>query len=87
MRSGMAWIDTSHSVDETCVALARLFSKLLPMYRALLVVLFAGIFTGCVHVKLDPIEVNANVNVNVKLEKALNDFFGDLDKKSTTVAQ
>jgi len=57
------------------------------MYRALSAILLAGIFTGCVHVKLDPIEVNANVNVNVKLEKALNDFFGDLDKKSTTVAK
>lgn len=56
------------------------------MYRAFSAVLFAGILSGCLHVKLDPIEVNANVNVNVKLEKALNDFFGDLDKKSTTVA-
>jgi hypothetical protein len=41
---------------------------------------------GCVHVKMDPIEVNANVNVNVKLDKALNDFFGDLDKQSSTIA-
>ena len=55
------------------------------MHRVLSVILFAGMLAGCLHVKLDPIEVNANVNVNVKLEKALNDFFGDLDKKSTTV--
>lgn len=45
----------------------------------------AVLFSGCVHVKMDPIEVNANVNVNVKLDQALNDFFGDLDKKSTTI--
>lgn len=60
---------------------------LLPLHRVLSVALFIALLTGCVHVKLDPIEVNANVNVNVKLEKALNDFFGDLDKKSTTVAK
>ncbi len=40
---------------------------------------------GCLHVKMDPIEVNANVNVNVRLEKALDDFFGDLDAKSATI--
>jgi len=45
-----------------------------------------GLLAGCVHVKVDPIEVNANVNVNVRLDKALNDFFGDLDKQSTTLA-
>ena len=41
---------------------------------------------GCLHVKLDPIEVHAVLDVNVKVDKALDDFFGDLDKKSTTVA-
>ena len=45
-----------------------------------------GLFVaGCVHVKMDPIEVNANVNVNVKVDKALDDFFGDLDRKSATI--
>jgi hypothetical protein len=33
-----------------------------------------------------PIHVTVDVNVNVKVDKALDDFFGDLDKKSTTVA-
>jgi len=44
--------------------------------------------TGCVHVKTDPIEVkpiHITVDVNVKVDKALDDFFGDLDKKSTTI--
>jgi hypothetical protein len=36
-------------------------------------------------VKLDPIEVHATVDINVKVDKALDDFFGDLDKKSTTI--
>ena len=44
---------------------------------------------GCVHVKTDPIEVkpiHITVDVNVKVDKALDDFFGDLDKKSTTIS-
>ncbi|MBL9215979.1 MAG: hypothetical protein JNG83_10930 [Opitutaceae bacterium] len=44
---------------------------------------------GCLHVKTEPIEVkpiHITVDVNVKVEKALEDFFGDLDKKSTTIA-
>ena len=40
---------------------------------------------GCIHVKMDPIEVHATVDVNVKVDRALDDFFGDLDKKSTTI--
>lgn len=43
---------------------------------------------GCLNVKTQPIEVNPihiTVDVNVKVERALDDFFGDLDKKSTTI--
>ncbi len=40
---------------------------------------------GCLHVTLAPVEVHATVDVNVKVDKALDDFFGDIDKKSTTV--
>jgi hypothetical protein len=41
---------------------------------------------GCFSVKTEPIEVKpihitVDVNVNVKVEKALNDFFGDIDQK------
>ena len=46
-------------------------------------------FAGCATVKVEPIEVkpiHITVDVNVKVEKALDDFFGDLDKKSTTLA-
>ncbi|MFZ9682817.1 MAG: YdbL family protein [Cephaloticoccus sp.] len=34
---------------------------------------------------MDPIQVHATVDVNVKVDRALDDFFGDLDKKSTTI--
>lgn len=40
---------------------------------------------GCLHVKMDPIQVNAVVDVNVKVDQALNDVFGALDKKSSTI--
>lgn len=43
---------------------------------------------ACVHVKTDPIEVkpiHITVDVNVKVERALEDFFGDLDKQSATL--
>jgi hypothetical protein len=53
----------------------------LPLGLLLLPLLAAG----CVHVKMDPIQVHAVVDVNVKVDRALNDFFGDLDKKSTVI--
>ncbi len=48
----------------------------------------ALVSAGCVSVATKPIEVkpiHITVDVNVKVDKALNDFFGDLDKKSTTL--
>lgn len=55
------------------------------MTRRLLFLMFAVALAGCIHVKMDPIEVHAVVDVNVKVDKALDDFFGDLDKKSATI--
>jgi len=46
------------------------------------------LLAGCLNVKTAPIEVkpiHITVDVNVKVERALEDFFGDLDKKSTTL--
>jgi len=40
---------------------------------------------GCLHVKLEPIQVHAVVDVNVKVDRALTDFFGDLDRKSSVI--
>lgn len=50
--------------------------------------LLAFATAGCVHVTTDPIEVkpiHITVDVNVKVDKALDDFFGDLDQKSSTL--
>ena len=47
------------------------------------------LLTGCLNVTTAPIEVkpiHITVDVNVRVEKALDDFFGDLDKKSTTLS-
>jgi hypothetical protein len=55
------------------------------MPHRLCLLLPAVFLTGCIHVKMDPIQVHAVVDVNVKVDKALDDFFGDLDKKSTTL--
>lgn len=57
--------------------------SLLPI---LLPVLLLG---GCLNVKTEPIEVkpiHITVDVNVKVDRALDDFFGDLDKKSSTIS-
>jgi hypothetical protein len=43
---------------------------------------------GCVRVSTDPIEVRPiqiNVDVNVRVDRALDDFFGELDRKSATL--
>ncbi len=45
-------------------------------------------FGGCLNVKTQPIEVkpiHVTVDVNVKVDRALDDFFSDLDKKSATL--
>jgi hypothetical protein len=46
------------------------------------------LLAGCINVRTQPIEVkpiHITVDVNVKVEKALDDFFGDLDKQSATI--
>ena len=55
------------------------------MLRHLLPIAVVALCSGCIHVKMEPIEVHAVVDVNVKVDKALDDFFGDIDKKSATI--
>jgi len=46
------------------------------------------LLAGCLTVRTEPIEVkpiHITVDVNVKVDRALDDFFGDIDKKSTTI--
>ncbi len=59
--------------------------KPLAMLRRLLLPACFVLFAGCINVKLEPIEVHAVLDVNVKVDKALDDFFGDIDKKSATI--
>ncbi len=40
---------------------------------------------GCVYTTVDVKPIHITVDVNVRVEKALEDFFGDLDRKSTTL--
>jgi len=60
------------------------------MKRLLLpVAILPLLLAACINVKTAPIEVkpiHITVDVNVRVEKALDDFFGDLDKKSTTLS-
>lgn len=60
--------------------------RLRAMFIRLAALLTPLLFAGCIHVKMDPIRVHATVDVNVKMEQALTDFFGDLDAKSQTIA-
>lgn len=57
------------------------------MKRFLLLLPLVLPLAGCLNIKthhtVDPIQIN--VDVNVKVDKALNDFFGDLDKKAATL--
>ncbi len=57
------------------------------MRRRLSLFLLLPLLGGCIHVKMDPIKVHATVDVNVKVDRALDDFFGDLDQKSTTISK
>jgi outer membrane murein-binding lipoprotein Lpp len=61
-----------------------------PMKHAknlLALIVAASGLTGCISVKtqhkIDPISIT--VDVNVKVDRALDDFFGDLDAKAQTI--
>jgi len=56
-----------------------------PMRLRLFLPLVAVLLGGCIHVKLDPVQVHATVDVNVRVDRALDDFFGDLDQTSATI--
>jgi len=63
-------------------------SRMTPSRLSPLPLLVLSLLGGCLNVKTEPIEVkpiHITVDVNVKVDRALDDFFGDLDKKSTTL--
>ncbi|AHF92733.1 hypothetical protein OPIT5_23540 [Opitutaceae bacterium TAV5] len=57
------------------------------MFRFLILLALTVGTGGCFHVRvsMDPVEVHATVDVNVKVDQALNNFFDDLDAKSKTL--
>ena len=54
-------------------------------FAALLAVAAAG-FAGCLYTTVEVKPIHITVDVNVRVDKALDGFFGDLDKKSSTIA-
>ena len=54
------------------------------MCVALLALVAAGL-AGCVYTTVDVKPIHITVDVNVRVEKALEDYFGDIDSKSTTL--
>jgi hypothetical protein len=57
------------------------------MKRLLLAGICAPLLLGsaCIRIKTDPVDVHMTVDVNVKVDRALDSFFGDLDRKSSTI--
>jgi hypothetical protein len=59
------------------------------MRQALLaVVLAVGLGPGCIRIKTEPVEVkpiHIVIDVNVRVAKELDNFFGDLDKADPTI--
>lgn len=47
------------------------------MTAVAVVILVGGLSSGCVRVKVDPIHIT--MDVNVRMEKELDSFFGDID--------
>ncbi len=54
------------------------------MPRALSAFVLAAVLAGCIQVNI-PNEFHGTLDVNLKIDRALNDFFGDLDQKSAAV--
>ena len=56
--------------------------------RPFLLAVLPLLLAGCLNIKTEPIEVkpiHITVDVNIRVEQALDNFFGDLDQKSTTL--
>lgn len=54
----------------------------MPNPKLLPPILAALLASGCVHVKMDPVKIDATVTV--KVERELEDFFNEIDEASET---
>jgi hypothetical protein len=55
------------------------------IYRIALITLTLAGISGCLHVKMDPIQVNAVVDVNVKVDREVENLLSDIYGNSATV--
>jgi hypothetical protein len=56
------------------------------MPRVFFSLVLAATLTGCIQVNI-PNEFHGTLDINLKIDRALNDFFGDLDQKSATTVK
>lgn len=55
------------------------------MTRRLPLLGLIALLSGCIHVSMDPIEVRATVDVNVRVDQAVNNLLTDIYGDSATV--
>ncbi|MBL9186926.1 MAG: hypothetical protein JNK23_05575 [Opitutaceae bacterium] len=55
------------------------------MPRRLITLLTAIMLGGCIHVKMDPIQVNATVDVNLKVQREVAGLLSDIYGDSATI--
>lgn len=54
-------------------------------FRLLLLTCAAVLVSGCIHVKLDPVQVHATVDVNVKVDREVSGLLTDIYGDSETI--
>lgn len=56
--------------------------------RIFVLVLAAGLLSGCLRVRVDPIQIEPiyiEVTINHRIQRDLDDFFADLDRESAAM--
>ncbi len=56
--------------------------------RIIVLVLAAGLLSGCLRVRVDPIQIEPiyiEVTINHRIQRDLEDFFADLDRESAAM--
>ncbi|MEO6245019.1 MAG: hypothetical protein ABIQ12_06255 [Opitutaceae bacterium] len=55
------------------------------MPRPLIALLSATLLGGCIHVKMDPIQLNATVDVNLRVQREVAGLLSDIYGDSATI--
>ncbi len=56
------------------------------MKRAFPILIFICTLPACIHVAVDPIYIKADIDIKVKIDRELEDFFSNVDKKAAAIA-